>query len=66
MVEARPWNVTVRSDVGSISAPAVRRPTCAAPIANGRSPKAFEILVLAFCPPALVCTMSLRVWFLNV
>src|ERR1700739_3025045 len=36
---------------------------CALPISNGWSPKVLEILILTFVPPALVCTMSRRVWF---
>src|SRR5437016_10146630 len=46
-------------------AAAVRRTMCAPPISNGWSPKVFEILILTFVPPALVCTMRRRLWFLK-
>src|SRR5438552_2756888 len=48
-----------------MSAAAVRRAMCAPPISNGWSPKVFEILILTFVPPALVCTMRRRLWFLK-
>src|SRR5437773_5125296 len=47
-------------------AAAVRRTMCAPPISNGWSPKVFEILILTFVPPALVCTMRRRLWFLKL
>src|ERR1700738_468179 len=46
-----------------MSAAEVRRAMCAPPISNGWSPKVFEILILTFVPPALVCTMRRRLWF---
>jgi hypothetical protein len=46
-----------------MAAAEVRRAMCAPPISNGWSPKVFEILILTFVPPALVCTMRRRLWF---
>ena len=66
VVDARPRNIRVRSDAGSMSASAVRRAICARPTTNGWSPNAFDSWILSVLPPALVCTIRRSVWFRNV
>lgn len=62
VVDDLPSNFKVRSFFGSMFAASVRRAMCALPITDGSSPKVFEILIRTLLPPALLCTISRRVW----
>src|SRR5262249_16698183 len=50
---ASPPNVSLRLEPGTTAGPALRKPTQAAPITNGRVPHAFEIRTRSALPPML-------------
>jgi hypothetical protein len=53
MAPASPPKVILRLEPGTTAGPALRRPTQAAPILNGRVPYAFEMRTRSALPPML-------------
>src|SRR5262245_38929000 len=62
---ASPPNVILRLEPGTSAGPALRRPTQAAPIANGRVPYAFEMRTRSTLPPMLTRGIMRSVWLAN-
>src|SRR5262245_61680213 len=62
---ASPPNVILRLEPGTTVGPALRKPTEAAPITNGRVPYAFEIRTRSVLPPMLTRGIMRSVWLAN-
>ncbi len=60
-----PPNVSTRSVSGSTAAWLVRTPICAAPMASGRVPYAFDSRTRSVSPPMLMRAVMRNVWLLS-